>query len=155
MARISSDSLSGLVRKSTAPALIARTDCGNVAMSRDEHDVRVRLSGLALQVESIGVRKFHVQNEASRYVWFRICDVLSSRTERDHVQVEARQQVSQRFANPPVIIHDKDDMVLRHHSREDAPLTGRSPSDAGPDALLRRRFRAVRQTFADRGVCRI
>ena len=80
-------------------------------MSRDEDDLRVRLSGLALQVESVGVRKFHVQNEASRYVWFRICDVLSGRTKRDHVQVEASTGDPPGFANPPVIVHDKDDMV--------------------------------------------
>ena len=80
-------------------------------MSRDEDDLRVRLSGLALQVESVGVRKFHVQNEAGRYVWFRICEVLSGRTKRDHVQVERRQEIRHGVANPAVIVHDKDDMV--------------------------------------------
>ena len=80
-------------------------------MSRDEDDLGVRVPGLALQVESIGVRKFHVQNEASRYVRFRICEVLSSGTKRDHVQVERRQEIRHGVANPAVIVHDKDDMV--------------------------------------------
>lgn len=54
-------------------------------MSRNEHDLRVRsLTGLALQVESVDVRKFHVQNEAGRYVGLWICEVLSSGTERNH-----------------------------------------------------------------------
>jgi hypothetical protein len=80
-------------------------------VSRDEDDVGVRVSGLALQVESIGVRKFHVQNEASRHVRFRIGEVLSSRTKRDHLQVERRQEIRHGVANPAVIVHDKDDMV--------------------------------------------
>ena len=85
-------------------------------MSGYEHDLRVRLSRLALQVESVDVWKFHVEKEASRYVWPRVRDVLSSRAERDHVHVEARQQISQRFANPPIVIHDKDDVVSWLHS---------------------------------------
>ena len=80
-------------------------------MSRDEHDLGVRVPSLALQVESIGVRKFHVQNETTRYVRFRICEVLSSRTKRDHLQVERRQEIRHGVANPAVIVHDKDDMV--------------------------------------------
>ena len=63
-------------------------------MPRDEHDLRVRsLTGLALQVQSVDVRKFHVQNEAGRHVGLRICEVLSSGTERDHVQIEGRQKL--------------------------------------------------------------
>ena len=42
--------------------------------------------------------------------------VESSLTERDYVQVEARQQISQRFANPPIVIQDKDDVVSWLHS---------------------------------------
>ena len=103
---------------------------GNIAVSRDEHNLREgSLSRLAEQVEAVDVRKLDVQNETRRYVWFRICEVLRSGTKRDHMQIEGRQQVGQRFADLPVVIHDEHDMVLRAHSREDAPLPARSPSD--------------------------
>lgn len=86
-------------------------------MSRDEHDLRVRSStSLALQVESIDVRKFHVQNETSWHLRLRIGEVLSSGAERHHVEIERRQKLRYRFADPPVIIHDENDMVLRVHS---------------------------------------
>src|SRR6185436_19419417 len=37
----------------------------------------------------------------------------------------------------------QNDMVLRNHGREHAPLTGRSPSDAGDRPMLRRTPRAA------------
>ena len=88
------------------------------------------LAGLLQQVEPVDVRKLHVEKEASRYIRCRIRVVLRRGTKRDHVQVIGRQQVSQRLADPAVIVHDKNDMVLGNHSREDAPLTGRSPLPA-------------------------
>ena len=98
-------------------------------MSRNEHNVGVRsLATLAYQVEPVDIRELNVQKEASGYVGLRVCVVLRSGTKRDDVQVVSRQQVGQRFADPPVIVHDKNDMVLAGHSREDAPLARRSPS---------------------------
>ena len=88
------------------------------------------------QVQAVDVRKVYVQNETRRYVWFRICEVLRSGTKRDHVQVEGRQQLGQRLANPPVIIDDKHDTVGRVHSREDAPLMGEKSIGRGPVSFL-------------------
>ncbi len=59
---------------------------GNVAMSRDEDDLwLISLSRLPLKLKSVYVGKFHIQNQASRHVGLRICDVLSSGTKCDHV----------------------------------------------------------------------
>ena len=63
-------------------------------MTSDEDDLRVIfLPGLALEIQSVDVRKFHIQNQASRHVGLRVCDVLSRRTERDHVQIEGRKKL--------------------------------------------------------------
>ena len=43
---------------------------------------------LPLEVQSVDVRKLHIQNETRRYVWFRMCEVLRSGIKRDHVQSE-------------------------------------------------------------------
>ena len=59
-------------------------------MSCDEHDLRViPLCDLALELQSVDVRKFHIQNQAGRHVGLRIRDVLRSGAERDHVHIEA------------------------------------------------------------------
>jgi hypothetical protein len=55
-------------------------------MARDEDDLRViSLRGLALEIQSVNVREFHIQNQASRHVGLWIRDVLSGGTERDRV----------------------------------------------------------------------
>src|SRR6187399_2049589 len=87
------------------------------------------LDELVEQVETVDVREFHIQEEASRYIWFRICVVLRRGAKRNDVQVIGRQQVRQRFADPTVIVHDKNDMIRGNHASEDEPLTDRSPSD--------------------------
>ena len=62
-------------------------------MARDEHDLRViPVRGLALEVQSVDVRKLHIQNQAGRHVGLRIREVLGGGTERDHVQVEGRKK---------------------------------------------------------------
>ena len=86
-------------------------------MSGDEHDVRViALRDLALEVQSVDVRKLHVQNQASRDVGLRIRHVLGRGAERDRVHVEAREQLGQRLADPTVVVHDEHDVVWRHYA---------------------------------------
>ena len=123
MTRIGSASLERFGQEVNRARLHCTHRGGNIAVSRDEHNVGVRpLLRLVEQVQAIDVRKVYVQNETRRYVWFRIRKVLRSGPKRDHMQIESRQQLGQRFANPTVIIHDKHDMVSRIHSRQDAPL---------------------------------
>ncbi len=63
-------------------------------MSRDEHDLRmISLRGLALQIEPVDVREFDIENQAGGHVGLRVRDVLSSRTERDHMQIEGRKKL--------------------------------------------------------------
>jgi hypothetical protein len=67
---------------------------GNVTVSCDKYDLReISLPNLTLEIQSIDVRKFHIQNQASWNVWLRIRDVLSSGTERDHLQIEGRKKL--------------------------------------------------------------
>src|SRR4051812_6865486 len=68
----------------------------------------------ALELQSVDVRKFHVQDQASRDVRLRIRQVLRSGAERDRVHVEARKKFGQRLADPAVVIHDENDMIFSH-----------------------------------------
>ena len=52
-------------------------------MSGDEHDGRVIASRhLALEVQTVHVREFDVENQASRNIGFRIRHVFGGRAER-------------------------------------------------------------------------
>ena len=71
IARIRSSSLNGLVEKVDRSCLDRAHGRGNVAVPRDEHDVRVSSpsrSESALQVESVHIRELDVQNETGREV---------------------------------------------------------------------------------------
>jgi hypothetical protein len=59
-------------------------------MSGDEHDMRViALRDLALEIQPVDIRKFHIQHQASRDVGLGIRHVLGSRAERDRGHIEA------------------------------------------------------------------
>ena len=94
-------------------------------MSGDEHDLRViALRDLALEIQSVDVRKFDVQHQASRDIGLRIRHVLGSGTERDRVHIEARKKLGQRFADPTVVVHDENDVVLSIHLCDSAAREG-------------------------------
>ena len=98
----------------------------NVSVSGDEHDMRViPLRDLALQIQSVDVREFDIQDQASRDVGLRIRHVFGSGTERHGVHVEARKKHGQRLADPTIVVHDEDDVVLRvRHSRHGTTCLG-------------------------------
>lgn len=81
-------------------ALVAAAQFGSARAARESRfgtlkdDFRVIiLTGLALEIQSVDVRKFHIQNQAGRHVGLRVCDVLSRRTERDRPQIEGREEL--------------------------------------------------------------
>jgi hypothetical protein len=43
-----------------------------------------------------------------------MCNVLSGGAESTCVHIEAGKELDQRFADPLVVIHDKNDVVVRH-----------------------------------------
>ena len=75
---MTASSLKGLVRKSSAPCLMARTDEGDVTVPCDEHDRRmIALRDFALQVQPVDVREFDVQDQAGRSIRFLRRDVFT------------------------------------------------------------------------------
>jgi hypothetical protein len=85
-------------------------------MPGDEHDLRViDLRDPALEIQSVDVRKLDVENQASRHVGLRIRHVLGSGSERDRAHIEARKELGQRFADPTIVVHDENDVVIRVH----------------------------------------
>jgi len=47
---------------------------------------------LTLEIQSVDIRKFHIQNQASRDIGLRIGHVLRSGAERDRLHIEARKK---------------------------------------------------------------
>jgi hypothetical protein len=72
----------------------------------------VALHDLGLKVQSVDVGKLNIQDQTGRYIRFRIRDVLGSRTERHHTQIAGREKIGQRLADPAIVIHHEEDVVL-------------------------------------------
>ena len=82
-------------------------------MSGDEHNFRmIAPSDLALKIQPVDVRQFHVENQASRQVGLRIRHLHRSGAERDRLHVEAQKKLGQRFADATIVVHDEDNVVL-------------------------------------------
>src|SRR5258708_39628102 len=89
----------------------------NIAVSRNKYNWwMIPIGNPALQIQAVDARKFHVQNETSRQIGLRKLDILSSGSERDNPHIQGRKKFKQRFADARVIIHYKNNMVLRVHA---------------------------------------
>ena len=85
-------------------------------MSRDEHDLRVRLAGdLALQIQAVDVRQVDVQDQAPGQVGLGELQVLGGRPEGDDVQVCRGQELLQCFAHAEIVVDDEHDVIVRAH----------------------------------------
>src|SRR5207247_2448502 len=88
----------------------------DVAMSRDENDRGVGIAGkLLLELEAVDVRQLHVENQASREVGLRRCDIVRGDGERLRPPTQGLQQLAERLAHPGVIVYNEDDLVTRGH----------------------------------------
>ncbi len=103
-------SRNGLARKSTAPAFIARTVIGNVAVPGHEHDGQVdALRGqLALQIQPADPRQAHVQHDAARHVRQHRLQQLRRRAQHAGLQPHRTQQAVQRVAHGGIVIDHHD-----------------------------------------------
>src|SRR4029077_13600659 len=98
------------------PCLERAHGARDVAMPRDENDVRMWLAGqLALQVQAVDVRQVDIQDQAPGQVGLGVVQVLGGGPERHDIQVRRAEQLLQCFTQPEIIVHHKDDVILRAH----------------------------------------
>jgi hypothetical protein len=81
-------------------------------MSGDEHDRRVvGVAKLSLEIETVDIRQFHVQEETGRPIGLRMLNILGDGAKCDRRHVERGEQLTQRFTHTNVIVHDIDEVV--------------------------------------------
>ena len=91
-------------------------------MSGNEDDRRmIAVHDLALQVQPVDVRKFHIQHQAGRDVRLRVRHVFRSGAERDRVHIEAREKLDIGCADPVIVVHDENDVVWWVHCESHMP----------------------------------
>jgi hypothetical protein len=78
-------------------------------MASSEYDAGVTvLHNRVVKIKAVQVRELHFENQAGGHVGLWIRKVFGSTTERDDMQVEAFQEITERLAYPLIVINNKD-----------------------------------------------
>src|SRR3546814_10289592 len=91
----------------------------------------IRLSHLSLQIETVDVRQFDVQDQAGRDVRLVGGDIVAGRPECDAAHTVRCQKFVERLADANVVIHDEYDVVVAGHAATFAS-TGKVKTNVAP-----------------------
>jgi len=91
----------------------------------------ISVGNLLLEIEAVDVRQFYVKDKARGEVRLIGSHIFAGRTVGDSAYSMRLQQLAQRLPDTLIVIHDEDNMIIRHHDAVSAS-TGNSKINIVP-----------------------
>src|SRR5262245_16782208 len=83
----------------------------------EDHWRRLSISQFPLELKSVDVRKFQIENKARRRIGFFGFEELRSGSKCSHPESHGFNETGQRFLHAMVVVNHKDNRIVRFHNR--------------------------------------